>query len=208
MKNCAEAQSPPTYWVQFIKGFMLIGDVKVGLSIIECLGNQVPAISSPEVLWTYSSWQRYNLSRDLVNDSSYFLTFTANQAGKESKLKKKNPCSVFINPLFCQCLSNCICDWNFNFILNTSEALQKSVSKTKIWTRVEILSSISVFFYQQTDTLRLTLSQNSQCGMLGIHHFTCFFQTFKEEISFSLYLLILENMWWPCQGDILCECNP
>lgn len=49
MKNCAKAQSPPTYWVQFIKGFMLIGDVKVGLSIIECFGNQVPAIGSLEV---------------------------------------------------------------------------------------------------------------------------------------------------------------
>lgn len=57
MKNCAEAQSPPPYWVQFIKGFMLIGDVKLGLSIIECPGNQVAAISSQEWLsfWTYSS---------------------------------------------------------------------------------------------------------------------------------------------------------
>lgn len=57
MKNLAEAPSPPTYWVQFIKGFMLIADVKLGLNIIECLGNPKPAMSSLEWLsfWTYSS---------------------------------------------------------------------------------------------------------------------------------------------------------
>lgn len=48
MKNRTEAPSRPTYWSQFIKSFMLFGDVKLGLSVIECLGNQVSAIRPPE----------------------------------------------------------------------------------------------------------------------------------------------------------------
>lgn len=79
-----------------------------------------------------------------------------------------------MSPLFCQCLSNCICDWNFNFILNKSEALLKSVSKPNIWTRVEILSSIFVFFYQQTDTSTLSQTASVVCWefiSLGVFFF-------------------------------------